>query len=64
MTTDVRKCEYYEKQSENVKGRGICEVPNEMLLHYNTDDDIVIPNTKEECNVRAWHVCVLSLSLS
>ena len=53
LTTDVQRCVYYEQESENVKGRGMCVMPREFLLHYSQDNSIVVPNTKDQCNVSA-----------
>ena len=52
LTTDVQRCVYYEQESENVKGRGMCVMPRDFLLHFNQNNNIVVPNTEDECNVR------------
>ena len=53
LTTDVERCPEYEQESENVKGRGMCVMPREFLLHYSQDNSIVVPNTEDQCNVSA-----------
>ena len=52
MTNDATRCNYYQSESENVKGRGECILPDQVLLHNANKDTLVVPNTQEECEVR------------
>ncbi|KAK6176563.1 hypothetical protein SNE40_014825 [Patella caerulea] len=48
LTNDVSRCDYYKAQSENVKGRGYCYIPLELLVAQ--DRRIRIPNNKADCD--------------
>ena len=52
MTNDVRRCPYYQSESENVKGRWMCVVPKDTII-ANSDRGLIIPNNKKDCEVEA-----------
>lgn len=51
LTNDISRCEMYQSESENVKGRWACELSKEYLKRLNWRN-YRIPNNKEECEVR------------
>lgn len=55
LTTDVTRCPYYQAESENVKSRYACILPDGYLAsrsNANIRRSFVIPITKEGCEVR------------
>ena len=51
FTDDISRCDYYQQQSENVKGRWYCKVSEEFLNeNYNPGDrNAIIPINKDDC---------------
>ncbi|XP_047136230.1 protein DD3-3 [Hydra vulgaris] len=51
MTNDVRRCRFYQQESENVKSRFYCDAPG-----YIGDSDVSVnlPITKEACEKFDW----------
>jgi len=51
FTDDTSRCEYYEEESENIKGRWYCDVSDDFLNdNYNPGNrDAIIPINKEDC---------------
>jgi len=54
MTNDEAKCSYYKSESQNVKSKFACEVPDNYLYdsrwgHRNRRHNRYIPITKQEC---------------
>ncbi|XP_078594983.1 protein DD3-3-like [Branchiostoma floridae x Branchiostoma japonicum] len=52
LTNNPRRCPYYQRESENVKGRYECVVPQEYImenLQANTRRRAIIPNNKQDC---------------
>ena len=52
FTDDLSRCEYYQQESENVKGRWHCHVSDEFLNdNYNPQvrNNAIIPTNKEDC---------------
>lgn len=47
LTNNPKKCKYYQNESENVKGRWYCVVPN----GYITNTGGLIPNNQIDCEV-------------
>jgi len=52
FTDDTDRCEYYQEESENVKGRWYCQVSDEFLdANYNPGSgSSIIPINEEGCN--------------
>ena len=54
MTDDTKRCNYYKANSENVKGRSFCYVPENILISLVNDKKLtnqgVIPITESGCN--------------
>jgi len=52
FTDDTSRCQYYQEESENVKGKWYCHVSDEFLdENYNPNSrDADIPITEEGCN--------------
>ncbi len=50
MTNDVKRCEYYQTESQNVKDTWKCVPPNEYTL-YARKRNMPIPINKEACEV-------------
>lgn len=48
MTNDARKCDYYQAESENVKGRYHCVIDRQIIA---TNKGLEIPNNKADCDV-------------
>jgi len=52
-TNDPARCDYYRQESENVKGRMRCRIPdswyNHMLSRGGNGNNGFIPNTQEKC---------------
>ncbi|XP_076449787.1 protein DD3-3-like [Babylonia areolata] len=46
MTNDVSRCEFYQRESQNVKERWACVLPVATL---EKNQNTVVPNTKTEC---------------
>ena len=51
LTNDASRCAYYQQESENVKGRGACIIPQALLARNVRRRRGVIPNNKEACEV-------------
>ncbi len=55
FTTDVTRCPYYIAESENVKSRFACILPNgyinEELNGNNNPRNYIIPINQKECEV-------------
>ena len=53
MTHDTSRCDMYKEQSENVKPRSYCKVPQTLLtkLVQENRNDYRIPITEDECKV-------------
>jgi hypothetical protein len=51
FTDNTSRCQYYQEESENVKGKWYCHVSDEFLdEHYDPDTkDFIIPIDKEGC---------------
>jgi hypothetical protein len=54
MTNDATRCPYYQRESENVKGRGACVLPYDVMMQsdWGRWRSMILPNNKEECEVR------------
>ena len=50
MTNDAKRCAYYVAESENVKGRWACVVPQEVI-QQGAAKGLTIPNNKADCEV-------------
>ena len=50
MTNDATKCPYYQAESENVKGRWACVVPQDVM-RQEAVHGLTIPNNEEQCLV-------------
>lgn len=48
LTNNPERCSYYQKESENVKGRGYCKVDVDV-------GNRVLPNKEKACLVRSHH---------
>ena len=48
MTNDVKRCPFYQKESQNVKSRWVCVIPKDTLLANK--NKFTIPNNKEDCD--------------
>ncbi len=65
MTNDEARCAYYKSESQNVKSKFACEVPDNYLYdsrwgHRNRRHNRYIPVTKQECEVISFSVyCAL-----
>ncbi|XP_041348275.1 protein DD3-3-like [Gigantopelta aegis] len=53
MTNNVKRCQYYQTESENVKSRWACVIPH-AVLEENKGKGLIIPNNKEECQKFRW----------
>ena len=54
MTNDVERCDYYKAESQNVKPRYACVLPEDIRKKLKKDKKNrrkVIPITKEDCEV-------------
>ena len=56
LTNDVSRCDYYKQESQNVKSRWVCEVPDTYLYHIRGKHkwrkrNAIIPINKAECEV-------------
>ena len=51
MTNDVKRCDFYKKESQNVGTRWGCQVPKAYFTCEQHLRNLQIPNTKEECEV-------------
>ena len=51
MTNDVKRCNYYKKESENVKTRWACKIPPAYFTCAEYLKNLEIPNNKEQCEV-------------
>ena len=51
MTNDVKRCPYYQEESQNVKSRWACVTPPQYTKHMKMRR-MVIPIDKESCEVR------------
>jgi len=51
MTDDTERCEWYKKESENVKPRYFCKIPDKMMeeLQKENKQGLQIPITEEGC---------------
>lgn len=49
MTNDVTRCMYYQKESQNVKSRWGCVIPEETLEQIKNDGRYIVPNNKAAC---------------
>lgn len=55
FTNDVKRCDYYKQESQNVKNKGYCKYPDNYLQfkeaqgHNLNDNNVRIMNNKEEC---------------
>jgi len=54
LTNDVSRCDYYKKESQNVKSRWACEVPETYLYHIRGKHkwkkaNAIIPINKADC---------------
>ena len=60
FTTDVQRCPYYQRESENVKSRYACILPPEFINSRNSNNgrNAIIPITQEDCEVCVVYVCV------
>ena len=60
FTTDVSRCPYYQRESENVKSRYVCILPTDYINRQNSNNgrNDIIPITQEDCEVCAVCVCV------
>ena len=55
LTNDASRCAYYQQESENVKGRGACIIPQGLFEQNMRGSRAVIPNNREACEVGvAW----------
>ncbi|XP_065065856.1 protein DD3-3-like [Rhopilema esculentum] len=53
MTNDVKRCDFYKKESQNAGTRWGCQVPKAYFTCEQHLRNLQIPNTKEECeNIR------------
>ena len=52
MTNDASRCEMYQEESQNVKSRFACVLPNGYIQENLNEDDPIIPITQAECEVR------------
>lgn len=50
LINNSSRCSMYEKESENVKGRWTCVLP-ENYLKAKGWKNYIIPNTEEDCKV-------------
>jgi len=52
FTDDTSRCQYYQEESENVKGRWYCDVSDRFLNdNYNPNSrDAIIPINEDDCN--------------
>ena len=51
LTNDATRCPYYERESENVKGRHECILPEGYLRSENYLN-YVLPNNEKDCLVQ------------
>jgi len=49
MTNDVKRCNYYKNESENVKTRWACKIPPAYFTCAEYLKNLEIPNNKEQC---------------
>ena len=65
MTYDTSRCDMYKKQSENVKPRSYCKVPQTLLtkLVQENKNDYRIPITEDECKVGSLSLPEIYLTL-
>ncbi|KAJ8047707.1 Protein DD3-3 [Holothuria leucospilota] len=54
MTNDATRCPYYQAESQNVKSRFYCQVPNQLLLDNILSNKPYIPITQEECEALVY----------
>lgn len=50
MTNNASRCHYYQTESQNVKDRWECVLPFATVEKY-VSQNLVLPNTQEECEV-------------
>lgn len=50
MTNDVSKCDYYQRESQNMKDKWACVLPPEYLK-YARRRNLPTPINKEDCEV-------------
>jgi len=56
FTNDVKRCDYYQEESQNVKNKGYCQYPENFLRYkYDADIDVDLANNKEDCEVEVSH---------
>ncbi len=51
MTNDATRCEMYQAESQNVKSRFACVLPQGYITENLNEDDPIIPITQAECEV-------------
>ena len=51
LTNEASRCAYYQRESENVKGRGACIIPQGLFAQNVRGRRGVIPNNREACEV-------------
>ena len=51
LTNDATRCPYYQEESENVKGRGECQVPLILMMENINNNKFKIPNNEADCEV-------------
>ncbi|XP_070559546.1 protein DD3-3-like [Ptychodera flava] len=49
MTNNARRCPFYEEESENVKSRWACQVPQGYIDENINSNQPIIPTNKEDC---------------
>ena len=49
LTSDASRCDYYRSESQNVKSRYQCLIPNEDFRKNLNTRRKAIPNNQEEC---------------
>eukprot|EP00794_Sanderia_malayensis_P006165 gene6165-6876_t len=59
MTNDVKRCKYYQSESQNVKERYVCKPPYQYVA-YARKRNMPIPINKEQCEKIVWPVGIVN----
>ena len=51
FTNDVKRCNYYKEESQNVKKKGYCKYPDNFLQFKEAQGKVVILIDKRRCMI-------------
>ena len=64
LTNNVQRCPDYQANSQNVQSRFFCDVPRGFITRNRNNNNVNIPITREECEVRGSGAYQLSVGVT